>query len=465
MKKRLFMFATAALMLAACSNDGEVAVNDGAAQLQSGSGVVGFDIYTSSATKAGGAGIQTTSTLQEAAKGFGVFAQYSNDGGYSKAVNPSNFMWNQHVHYSAGAWTYTPLKYWPNETTDDPQATGISAATDMLSFFAYAPYVAEQTDKYSGVLDGIIYAAGPEISDSHVGYPTMDKGITSIIANNVTGNDPWVRYTVASKPSESVDLLWGVAPSGGLKYTAVNGSDIEVEQGMPLVNLVKPAKDQKIKFLFQHALARIGMTIVAAVDQIAAGGNLDAATKIAVESVNITETTSAGKKLKTSGALNLKNTSPFISLWSYTDGDIDFTVSNAAEGELNPDIAYDTDAATTWNKPSTLTTWTGVTTAEKKVIAQKSDKDQYFMVIPGNAYTKLQVVITYYVITKDVKLNGQYSEVKNVITKEVAIPKLTNNKAYNLKLILGLTSVKLEAEVADWQVDGSNEVYLPQNAE
>ena len=56
-----------------------------------------------------------------------------------------------------------------------------------------------------------------------------------------------------------------------------------------------------------------------------------------------------------------------------------------------------------------------------------------------------------------------YSVVENVIKKTVTIPGLTNNKAYNLKLVLGLTSVKLDAEVADWQVDGSTEVYLPQN--
>jgi hypothetical protein len=53
--------------------------------------------------------------------------------------------------------------------------------------------------------------------------------------------------------------------------------------------------------------------------------------------------------------------------------------------------------------------------------------------------------------------------VKNVIKKTVTVNSLTNNRAYNLKLILGLTSVKMEAEVADWQVDGSTEVYLPQN--
>jgi hypothetical protein len=75
------------------------------------------------------------------------------------------------------------------------------------------------------------------------------------------------------------------------------------------------------------------------------------------------------------------------------------------------------------------------------------------------------VKITYYVQTDDNKLDGTVgSRVQNVITKTIPV-NLENNKAYNLKLILGLTSVKLDAEVADWEVDGSADVNLPRNNE
>ena len=210
-------------------------------------------------------------------------------------------------------------------------------------------------------------------------------------------------------------------------------------------------------------MARLGLTVVAAIDQVAAGGELNDATKIAVKEVVITDVSNV-LQLKTKGTLNLNNSQAGTARWINTDDatPVSFTVSNAAEGELNPNIAYDNAGAdATWNKPSTLPAWTGVTTAETDVIAG----DKYFMVIPSHGDTELQVQITYYVITKDDKLAGGYSSVENVITKRVTVSNLTNNKAYNLKLILGLTSVKLDAEVADWQVDGSTEVYLPQNAE
>ena len=458
--KKILLFAATAALFAACTSD-EATVPEVA---QEAPQAVAFDTYTPAATKAGLKDVMTTSTLQSG--GFGVFAQYSNDGNYANTTSPSNFMWNQKVAYSASAWTYTPLKFWPNETKSDSQTSdgaATSTATDKLSFFAYAPYVANATGNYKGQLDGPTYGGDPAINNSNI--TTNGGGIEAIIANDATGKDPWVRYTIATKPSQSVDLLWGVAPAGGLSYETVNpnygalGATLKVEQGMPLVNLIKPAKDQKIKFLFQHALARLGLTVVAAYDQIAPGGSPSATTKIAVESVVITETT-ATKQLATTASLNLNNTTAFRSLWTDQDGigTLNLTIDNASGGELNPNIAYDTNASTTFSKGGS---WTGVTTSETPVIAD----NKYFMLIPNHANTQLQVVITYYVITADAAVSDGYSQVKNVITKKVTIPNLTNNKAYNLKLILGLTSVKLDAEVADWEVEGSTEVNLPRNNE
>lgn len=444
MKKYLFLAATA-FVFAACTNN-EVDSPQVATETQQ---PVAFDIYMSNATRAYTSGVMTTELLGD--PGFGVFAYHNqgnetDDGSYDYAVGP-NFMYDQQVTYGT-AWTYTPIKYWPNETTKDMHAesgasySGKPTATtknDVLSFFAYAPYV---------------------VSTTSVAPPT--SGINDIMDNDVKTKDPWVQYTVSKKPSTSVDLVWGVAPAGGLSYTAVNNNNISVGQGLPLKNLVKPSKDQKIKFLFQHALARIGMTVVAAVDQIAPGGKLDDATKIYVNSVTLADGATTAT-IPTSGILNLNNDVAGVAKWESPVTDPKYTVTINSSNELNSDLT---------------SSGTGVTTSEKKVIAQAGSplKDQYLMLIPtpGTIGT-FDVTIDYDVVTTDASLAAGKSTVNNVITKQITLNTpstftptvggFMNNKAYNLKLILGLTSVKLDAEVADWEVDGSTNVDLPKNEE
>lgn len=416
MKKYLFLAATA-FMFAACTNN-EV---DAPQVTTEGQQAVGFDVYAASATRAGDAGVQTTTTLKVADKGFGVFATHST-GSYSVGDGP-NFMYNEHVHFYNNAWTYSPLKYWPNETGKDSQSpTATSTDVEYLSFFAYAPYVSS--------------ASGT-------------TGITALSENTNVTDYPYVEYAVATDPAESVDLLWGVAPSGDLSYTNVTGGTTKVDAGMPLVELLKPNKDQKIKFLFKHALSRINFKVVGAFDQIAAGGEKDPNTKITVNQIDIYGKDNIG----ISGRLYLKNTTANVANWSgitkWTSADPLFTITNDM---LNTTIK-DGGAVAFASQPE------GVTSAEKDVLATPTN---YYMVIPtGN--TEITVKIQYYVQTDDTKLDGTVgSRIENVITKTVTV-NLENNKAYNLKLILGLTSVKLDAEVADWEVDGSVDVNLPQN--
>ncbi len=443
MKKNLFFVAVAALALTACSSDNEA--TQSAPQLQSGPQAVAFDTYLTNTTRAYTTGVMTTELLGD--PGFGVFAYHneattSANGAYAYSVGP-NYMYDQKVTYGT-AWTYTPLKYWPNETTMDMHAVSGAATSrdknDVISFFAYAPWVASTTNT----------------------TPGTNAGINAMMANTVTNADPWIQYTVSLVPSQSVDLVWGVAPAGGLSYTAVNNNNISVGQGLPLKDLVKPSKDQKIKFLFQHALARIGMTIVAAVDQIAPGGNLDDDTKIFVNSVTLADG-AATATIPTYGKLNLNNTNAGVALWTDVNTSTPYTVTINSSNELNTDLT---------------SSGTGVTTTEKKVIAQAGSplKDQYLMLIPTpGAVGTFNVTIDYDVVTTDPALNGGKSTVNNVITKQITLNTpstfspgvggFMNNKAYNLKLIIGLTSVKLDAEVADWEVNSSTNVDLPRNEE
>ena len=91
------------------------------------------------------------------------------------------------------------------------------------------------------------------------------------------------------------------------------------------------------------------------------------------------------------------------------------------------------------------------------------------MFVPGGKIRGVEII--YYVVTQDAKLDGGVSVVENHITKEFDTdggtpgnqPIVTaKGKQYNINIQLGLTSVKLQADVEDWD-DDDYPIDLPQN--
>lgn len=148
-------------------------------------------------------GLQTT--------GFGVYAFYTGTTAYEAFQTNDkapDFMANEKLTYSNG-WTYSPVKYWPNNTND------------KLSFFAYAPY-------YDG--------------------NTATSNITAVSAKDTKG-DPTLTFVVADEGgntvSNQVDLLYACLP-----------------------DQTKPNVGTQTTFNFQHALSRIGFKAQAVVDAV-----------------------------------------------------------------------------------------------------------------------------------------------------------------------------------------------------
>lgn len=414
MKKYLILAAFAAVALGACTKveTTRETVDE----------PLTFGVYVPNAvTKAGTAGTITTdganSTVSLQNEGFGVFATYSDGGNYAATIGP-NFMYNTKV--SGSSWTYSPIKYWPNETIDDNNGATGPAAADKLSFLAYAPWV----------------SAG-----------SGSTGITALTANNAT-TDPKVTYAVATDPSEAVDLLWGVAGSTGLSYTDVHNQTVTVAAGMPLLNLTKPSTSQKIAFLFKHATSRLALKIIGAFDQVAESGTLDSKTKVTVEQIRIVDL-----PVYTSGVLNLNNTSAGVPEWESTSGTS--TTLVVSGDDLNATIK---DSGT-----AEVQTVAGVTADLKNVFV---NDNTFFTLIPktGSSIT-VRVEITYYVTTEDTDLAAGYSRVKNVIYKDITFANgFQAGKSNTIKIILGLTSVKLEATVEPWDELSATQVDLPVNS-
>ena len=436
MKQKFFIGSLALLALMASCSSSNDDLNGGATQENNIPVTFSSYLGKTATSRAGAAGTITTdganSTTSLQTEGFGLFATYTDNAEYTAATGP-NFMYNRKV--STKDWTYSPLRYWPNETSttnaDGKGAT--SEGVDRLSFFAYAPYV-EATATTGAVTENTV-------------------GITALTANNVT-TDPKVTYVVADDPSKSVDLLWGVVPAGTTKWSNVTGTDIDIAEGKPYLNLIKPKTNQKVNLLFKHALAKLNLNVVGAFDAVT-GGTKDAATKITVASVTI-----EGTGFKKTAVLNLNNTTANEPLWEAVKdaGDITLTVSDANLNSKIKDSGKD-EAQTV----------DGVTeTAQDLLNSDATSAQKAFMIIPSSAADKsLKVTIDYYVNTTDASLSKGYSRVENKITKTITGFAPEAGKNYTLLLSLGMTSVKVSATVSDWTTeDGSStQVDLPINVE
>lgn len=399
-------------------------------------------------------GAMTTARLKEYS--FGVFAQYTGTQTFdyddaAKGDVAYNFMWNQKVEWdsSNSYWTYSPVKYWPNEwqngTVDnqDPAATTNYTYGGNVSFFAYAPYQ-DVNDPASGV-DRTASAD--------------NDGIVKVTPNTATaGTGSYITYrTSVAQPyyyDSSVDLLWAAQP-----------------------NKVKQAVNEKVHFLFKHALSKLTISVQGLFDHTSAddtwpeySDDVDMYTRILIESVDF-----SNSPLMKQGNMYFapRPDNASVPYWELTATDSlrctvsgtelnanlrDAYMDGSTQKSYSSDWLIDTDAATALTNFNALPT--GVTNTEKSLF---DDANFYYMLIPNkefitdNPTIPMKVHMVYYVITYDpsLKLNNPkyYSIVKNDILATFSSSfAFEPNKSYKLVLMPGVTTVKFRVEVADgWE--------------
>lgn len=210
------------ICLMACSNEEPVTTT------MDGMTPIAFrDAYTAQPTRSSAA--YSAEEGIDAGQSIGVYAYYHDNTTWSAAAVP-NFMWNQQATCleKGGNFSYSPLKYWPNESED------------KLSFMAYFPY----TD---------VNAADPESAES----PTK-TGLTPLMANSDAGL-PSFRFTVKESADNQVDFLLSE-----LLPNLPNGTSA-VSPGNPDDRSTLTVTD-RVRFLFHHMTSKVEFRIVAATE-------------------------------------------------------------------------------------------------------------------------------------------------------------------------------------------------------
>lgn len=242
-----------------------------------------------------------------------------------------------------------------------------------------------------------------------------------------------VTYQVPADVTAQRDLLWSRSNTTDLKKQAVDGV---------------------VTFNFAHALARVGVTVSCAIDAanapetgVIADGTTIVVNKIVFSSKNDVITAGPAPEPTTEGAF-------------YTQGVIDMNATS--------DVAYGNSI---WSEETgaqtialTAANFKGDLTFDKLDNAKDENADDsYMMVIPQDFSTGgLYVWVDYTVTTTDGKLADGKSVIENKISQAVPV-NLLQGKAYTLNLVLGMTSVKVEASIDAWEPVGAAQVDVPAN--
>lgn len=401
MKKSFLQAGLAALLLAGCAQNEITEMSPDAAP------PVGFKVFTDAQTR----GVITNGSTSVANKstgirttGFGVLAYYTGQSNWNNAGSfTPNFMYNQKVEYKNGAWTYTPVKYWPN------------TEGDKISFFAYAPY---STTKNSGI---------------------------SITSTASTGGAPTMRFTLQSAPGDMVDL---VATHAG--QTAANEKTIDVEK-----------KTTNVSFMLKHVLTRASFK--AKLD--ASLKSTAADTHVFITGMRILGTVDNGVNGNASGA-NIASRFYSAATYKWADGTWDYTtVAPTQQSAIYPLNAIMPLASKTSVINAKYTT-EGIELPQEATEITLFKADQFLFLIPPKditgieAETDVRMQIDYDIVTRDASLADGYSISSTTATVSLPNETLQRGKAYLYTFTVGLEKVQITASVEEW-APSDNEVFIP----
>ena len=392
MKQNYFMglIACAALTMTGCSND---EIN--APQQSQGNNAIEFSTYLG--RNAQGSRGTETSTTSIQTSGFGVLAYYTEQNNFADNNKP-NFMWNQKVTHNGTNWEYTPVKYQPTKVGD------------KVSFFAYAPYAANDNDK------GIVLSG-----NSETGAPTA----------TITLPD--------DDPSKTIDFVAAVQ----MNKTHDNSA----------------TANNNVSFTLKHEMTRV--KVQAKLDKsVYSDADAKHKTFVVIKDVKFND---KGQFYK-SGTYTFSTTNGERGTWAPANAS---TYTLDLNGVLNTETIT---AATATGASANGDYKTGVK-GLKLVDTTAKDlfkNSEYLFLIPvsannGDGLTdgKATATIEYDIVTEDSKLVAGYSCTS--ATKTVLLPAgtLKQGISYNYIFTIKLDEIVLNATVNEWDTASDSNIDVP----
>ena len=390
MKQNYFMglIACAALTMTGCSND---EIN--APQQSQGNNAIEFSTYLGRNAQ-GSRGTETNdASIKSENGGFGVLAYYTKHDDFNITDYTPNFMWNQQVTYKGTNWVYTPVKYWPTKVGD------------KVSFFAYAPYVAD------GNANGIVLSG-----------------------NSVTGA-PTATITLPDDPSQTIDFVAAVQ----MNKTHDNSESAK----------------NNVSFILKHEMTRV--KVQAKLDKSVYSDNAKHKTFVVIKNVKFND---KGQFYK-SGKYTFSTDENKRGIWATTDN------ATAYSLDLNKVMKKRTITVTGATGKSGSGDYQkgedGIKLVNTDPVPLFED-DQYLFLIPvANLIDgKATATIESDIVTEDSKL-AVGSSCTNA-TKTVKLPAgtLQQGKSYNYTFIINLDEIVLDATVEQWDETASgNDINVP----
>ena len=524
MKKRFFLFATLVALLAACSENDVLDMS--ALQKSEADSGVKFDVYAQRGLTRGAGQYGDLTNANIGTNGFGVFAYYTASEQYSTSAKP-NFMYNQQVTSDGEAWKYEPVKYWPNEYGDAAKSDDIDyvtffayapwtqfepttgqlivpkTLTDKDSIEHYQKYGIVSVNRNITTGDPVVkYVVdtdpahsvdllwGVAAENAADNYTPIDQaGANSGVS--VDEGMPFIDLVKPNKP-ETDKLVFNLRHSLAkvrisVDYVADKNTPTTAE-GTAETEIIDAAKTR----IYVRSFSIEGWATQGALNLNNVEKNLplwkdfDGTKDIAFSKITYFDGLKDGKegtqsneqKSETPIGLNEKIIENYCqpnTLWKddaktiiagYTFG-ANKNPGVAAAGDLVKEAA---EAAASVQGAEDATGYQG------SVLLFGGDpaaNDGYFYVIPRNQNEGVNVYISYDVETIDKSLANTLSDgvtkgstIENNIYKEAIFGEgidFEPGKQYDIKIHIGMTSVKIDATVSEW-IDGANAaVNLPSN--